>query len=263
MTMPQDSTNALRKLRQVSARPRYDAGAQILRTVAGTDPLRAIVQAVDDTMLPRTLAFSAGPARLVCAVGGRRLRSIIETSGVAAPGEDVFGVELTRDHDALLTRIGEAFGAGARQDAPLVCQRSAPLQDADQGEHGISAQQLAQIWSVSLGETDAPAAPDLQTGDDASTELMALCAAHSEGAIVLAQGVPVWQTGASKAVGKALRGSFALIAPEIDPDAGFVALPGLIENALFVRITMPESQIVLSCAPEALPDILAAWRQCA
>ncbi|MEM7641920.1 MAG: hypothetical protein AAF366_05275 [Pseudomonadota bacterium] len=116
--------------------------------------LRAILQTIDDTILPArsVLSSDAGP-RLSLSIAARRLRAVEAASEDLAPG-DLPGQALEpedTDAQAELAALIRRFAEGAR--GPVVVSEG---QGASAGGRGLSVARLTEQWAPAPDNSDRP-----------------------------------------------------------------------------------------------------------
>ncbi|MCU0856599.1 MAG: hypothetical protein MUF63_17495, partial [Rhodobacteraceae bacterium] len=158
-----------------------DAAGAPRRLRAGPDGslARAILEEIDETILPRTLAFRAPDAStLSLEVANRRLLGIVQDP--AARGE-LPGL-LPPDDDAALAAVAEALARFA-DDAGELTVTAGPLARATgPGGFGRSAAALAQALGLRMYDAPRPvAAPDPAQGFEAGLAKLAQAVAEVSG----------------------------------------------------------------------------------
>lgn len=133
------------------------AGGRQRATGPDGSPLGPVLLEVDETMLPRTLIFERGAARLSLAAGNRRLISIKAVSGPAeAAAGPLIDVPLTRPDVALLGKLRDALASALPGDGPITVRTEPAADGGVDFAAGTTAQALASAWGVDLAPDPAP-----------------------------------------------------------------------------------------------------------
>lgn len=131
------------RLRRLAGDDEAAAGGRLLaRADDGAEAVaRAVLDAVDETVLPAELSVASGAGQaLVLSVAGRRLRAILSASDGLEAG-DLIGAELDAEDEGGLARAAALLDRFARGASGAVTLREA--RGADGGARGVSANRLA------------------------------------------------------------------------------------------------------------------------
>ncbi|MEO1640655.1 MAG: hypothetical protein AAFU41_15545 [Pseudomonadota bacterium] len=143
----------------------FEDGARVIANGDGRAPVKAILDAVDDTVLERKLRVEIDGKRIDLIAAGRRLRGILTADGASGDDQSVMGQVLSREEPEVVAAAGKMINnrcAGAKR----ITVRSLPPDPFGVGgERGISARGLAGLWDVAapepaVAETTAEPAED-------------------------------------------------------------------------------------------------------
>lgn len=135
------------KLAALSQQSEIEDGAIQMGDLTGAQMLRAVLEAIDNTMLPRQLVISAGDASAALSVGGRRLRSLIAVTGGLDVPEGLLGKQLTRDDKAELKSVAALLEQLATKGR-LGVAREAVAQSGGQTDTGVGVTRLVELWGA-------------------------------------------------------------------------------------------------------------------
>lgn len=164
MTERSDLNGRLNRLAKDEATKTQASGAAPGRIIArvsisGDDAdlvLRAILQAIDETILPARLVLTSdGDARLALSVATRRLRAVEAASGSLQAG-DLAGQALEPEDDTTqvhLAALIRRFAEAARGDVVAT-----EASGASGGGGGLSVARLTQQWAPAPDDSDRPIA---------------------------------------------------------------------------------------------------------
>jgi len=126
-----------------------------LRVIADGDvpgPLTAILSEVDMTVLPRGLKFRMNQSEITLVAGGRRLRGLARDSKDIKGVTGVLGKPLSQEDPELLAGLRGILEQFAATTGRLTVESGEPEVMGGQTDAGVSADALAQLWDVSLGQ---------------------------------------------------------------------------------------------------------------
>lgn len=148
------------------------------RPDASRDPLRALLLEIDETILPRALAFTADTGSLVIEVANRRLQTVVSLPADLAR-DGVIG-QLSPDDAEALAAVAGALGDFARRHRGFTVTARPLAGGLDSSGHGRSAAALAEAAGIDLYDAPAPApvpAPDPARGFEPGLARLALASA--------------------------------------------------------------------------------------
>lgn len=126
----------------------FEAGARTISVDGTPDPLTAILNEIDDTVLERTLEFKAGETTFALNVSGRRLRGVVFVQPAEKDTASVAGKVLMRDEpqvaQATLALLDSLCASAAR--VTVISKPPAPFGKG--GDRGISAEGLSDLWQA-------------------------------------------------------------------------------------------------------------------
>ncbi len=129
----------------------FDAGARVISQGGSPDPITAILDEINDTVLERNLEISAGSETIQLVAAGRRLRGIYSTT--ADTSTDVVGKVISRE-DPDLVKDASLVLSQICADADRLTVRSLMPQPFGKGEErGISVRELSALWQAERDET--------------------------------------------------------------------------------------------------------------
>lgn len=133
----------------VGAEDVYEDGARVVSDLGVPLPLFAMLDEIDNTILERTLVFSAGATSVEMIAAGRRLRGITAaTSGDGA----IIGKTISRQEPDTLD-MAQALLSSVFDDIDLVTVRAMPAAPfGESGERGVPAADLIEIWGVAAAD---------------------------------------------------------------------------------------------------------------
>ncbi len=130
----------------------FEAGARVVSRGGVPDPITAILDEIDNTVLERNLEFSADANTVNLIAGGRRLRGVLAVSPESHA--HIVGKTLSREEPELVQAtsalLSEMFGGADRLTVRSLA--SEPFGE-ESGERGISARRLAELWEQDADET--------------------------------------------------------------------------------------------------------------
>jgi len=135
----------------------FEASGRVIFDGDDSAPVASILREVDDTILERTLSFTAGKATINIIAAGRRMRGIESVS----PHRDdaMIGQVLLREEPERVQAVFELL-QDLCGDAQKITVRSLPPEPFGKGgERGISAHGLADLWNI---ETEVVPKPPLE-----------------------------------------------------------------------------------------------------
>ena len=238
-----------RKLASLSSEQRYVDGAQVL-SVGSTDTnLAAVLQVIDDTMLPRKLVFAAGEAKVACVAAGRRLTSLVETSGNLQLAPGLQGKILSRDDGAALDHMASLFQSLLKTGQALTVTRSQAKGQDGQSDKGINASGLAQAWGVDLDAE--PLSPAMMFLSELSDKV--------SGGLLIEDGDVIETVGKIKGLKTAMNAEWPKVAGK-HPNSKLLCLPGILaDGQLMVQAEIQDATAMLDAPENALADIYTAW----
>lgn len=236
--------------------PSFVGKARVISRNGFPDPLPALLNAIDETILGRTLEIKAGDSVISLNVAARRLRGISSVSPASTNHPQVVGVTLSpEDADA----IEHAHGMleNRLNGAELVTLRAKPSSHfGDSHERGVAATTLAKAWGLSLDT------PDLQAGPAIARFLSVM-----DGDIVgLAQrtaGADIATQGQSEGLSVILDEQLPTLIEKRPTDERrqmFVMQDTSAGGDLTAALIDGDDHAVLRVAPEHLSRILTVWQ---
>lgn len=98
--------------------PEFDGKARVLDA---SDPLAAILDEIDTTLLPAVLRFDTGTAQLTLHAGGRMLNQVMEYAGPRPAPDNLLGVGLDAEDEAQLAAVAGVLCEFVRDCKRLTC----------------------------------------------------------------------------------------------------------------------------------------------
>lgn len=132
----------------------FVGSARVISLAGVPGPLAAIVDEIDTTVLERALVFDIDGVVLRMAVAGRRLRGVIDISGVPHSAKAVMGKVLSQDDPATVKAVGALLSDLCNNAKQVTVQAHAPEPLGNPSEAGMPASGLASLWQVA--PADAP-----------------------------------------------------------------------------------------------------------
>lgn len=254
-----ETTALAKKLAALTAEDvAFAADGERIISQAGTPPaLAAILQAVDDTVLERTLVVKIGDAQVSLAVAGRRLRGILDVQGDLSAGSNVTGQVLSREEADHLTAVGTMLAA-ACEGEPVVTVRAEPIQPiGSNSDTGISASILADTWAANIVAA-APKGPmDLFLAENAGNMLSHIHVIKRK-VVGSAGKSDVLKDTWKKQVGD-FRKRYKALDPKQDVPA-LVALNDAVGGAQGMALAMHEDEACLfTFEHDQLPAMMQSW----
>lgn len=169
-----DDIQLSKKLAALSGDDHFENGA--MRLGAGGDKmaLGLILEAIDNTVLPRKLTFSVDGASVTLAVGGRRLSALLETSGPVAGGEKLIGQLLSQSDTDEISALGQLLGDLVERSGAILLTREGAEGRGGQSDTGVAIATLVELWGVD------PFAQDLPRLEKITRSLDGVLLAHSK-----------------------------------------------------------------------------------
>jgi len=235
-------------------------GARVLSQGGTPEPVAAILNAVDDTVLERLLRLDVDGQQIDLIAAGRRLRGIHAAAGADAATQALFGKVLSREEPDVVTAIGEFLTAQCATAQRVSLQSLPPKPFGNGGERGISAAGLAQLWEVGLtAEALPPMRRFLAANANALTATMHVKDGEMQG---LSGDYKTLQTIWNQQV-IAFREAHAKFQANADEPA-LICLEGAIESGDAIALAIEGDDVALiSCGPEAMGALLSSWRMIA
>jgi hypothetical protein len=131
----------------------FEAGARVISTGGEPNPVSAILNEIDDTILERNLEIRADDAVVNLIVSGRRLRGI---AGASSGADGVLGQVLSREEPEVVAAVFAVLSELCGQAQRLTARYLPPTAFGKDGERGISVKGLAELWQLDLDETPKP-----------------------------------------------------------------------------------------------------------
>mgnify|MGYP001028642176 FL=1 len=235
----------------------FDHGARVISQGGVPAPLNALLDAIDETVLERRLAFAAGDAVVSLIAAGRRLRGLVAVSPANDTASALIGVPLSREEPDLLD-AAFAVLTGTLGAATQLTVRSLPSEPfGTSGERGVAATGLAEIWQVSMHETPlSPMAQFLQANQAALSAILHV----SAGDVLTSQGdiselQSIWDTQ----VEAFLQSQESLPSHKDGPQ--LICLEGALENDGSAALALSDEDVALLVYdPAQLSALQSSWR---
>ena len=128
----------------------YVDGGRVISRRGTPLPIVAILQEIDDTVLNRTLTFTAGQSRVAVVAGGRRLQGLTFATEDIEGADGVVGHVLTADNPDLLQEVARIFRAIGRRNPTLTVRSSSPDELGGQTDAGLGCEALTTAWQIDL-----------------------------------------------------------------------------------------------------------------
>lgn len=254
-----------RRLRDKLAKLAAEETGAAERRLAGDDPVRAMLEEIDETILARRLAFrGTDGAMLSLEAANRRLLGLVEAPDDVSASEDRSSLfaPLPPDDDDALAMVAAALQRFAAGRGPLSVT-AAPLgREVGAGTRGRSAAAVAEALGFALYDPPAlPVTPDPALGFRAGLAQLALAVLELE------DEQPGSATGPDEEAADRLArldaATVSVLAAELgagqNGEAGFLLLSGA-EEALFVG-RKTDGRTVAAVLPVHHADAAAAlWR---
>lgn len=248
-----------RKLAALAGEGSFEAGAMQLGPSGDPSAMAAILNAIDDTMLPRHMEFGVGASSVTLSVAGKRLRTVVAASDdLKAPSALISKLLASDDVDAL-TKLGELLSALTSGEGTLTLTRKVGPAAAGQADAGVGVNTLVSLWDVDLDATPP-------TRFEQFTQLLGdkvLCGAEIDDKKLLN---PVGDAGFVKALETTVKDRFATIRQEhatmfsVDDLDQMVAIPGLLpDEAVLCAVKFNDTNMILALAEGSTPEIATAW----
>lgn len=232
----------------------FDAGARVVSRGGTPEALAAILNAVDDVILERSLEIDVDGKKLHLVAAGRRLRGIAGAD--TDEGVPFFGEVLSREEPETVQSVG-TFLKEMCSDANRVTIKSVPpVSFGSNGERGISATGLAELWNISLQTTPQPA---MNRFLNAQASALTATMHVRDGEMISITGdyktlQVIWNEQAASfrtAHDKLVRAETGQI----------VCLEDALENGDTVALALCDDDVaLLSFKPDALGTVLRSWR---
>lgn len=139
-----------RKLAALTAQRSFSDGAMDLGASGDAVSFAAAVQAIDNTMLPRNLVFSVGPASVTLSVSGRRLRALVDVTGGIPVPEGLLGKLLTATQADDVRAVGAVMQRLVSMEGNLRLARVAASSSGGAADAGVAVSVLCKSWGVDL-----------------------------------------------------------------------------------------------------------------
>jgi hypothetical protein len=144
----------------------FENGTRVIAQGGVPSGMAALVRAIDDTVLERTLEIMTGTHIVTLVVAGRRLRGI--TGVVPAKGKSarLVGEPLARDDHKTLEAVG-ALLTELLSAAPRITLRSLPAERfGKSGDRGVAAKTLIDVWNIDMDAAPLPPVQRFLRGND-------------------------------------------------------------------------------------------------
>lgn len=252
-----DDRELARKLAALSQPSEVIDGAIQLGSLTGADALAAVLEAIDNTMLPRQLVLRAGEASVTLAVGGRRLRSVTGVSGDLAVPDGLVGRQLGLDDEAELKSVASVL-AGLAKKGPLgVAQEE--LVGGGQSDTGVGISRLRVLWEADPYAAPVPAVDKflMVLGDQLRAKRF-LASADEK----VAEGDPkllAQLDTAYKDRVKAAAAEHAKLYPAA-VGARFLTMEGLLDGDVLVTyVELDDDALLIATSADSWPELAKAW----
>lgn len=235
----------------------FDAGARVISRNGSPQPMQAFLDVVDETVLERKLAFSAGETIVNVIAAGRRLRGITAIEPAVPAAESVLGKTLSRQEPEVLTAAFEIL-ANVLSKAGQLTVRSHPTEPfGTGGERGVAAANLATEWlSAPVAQASSPLEAFLNTDKVAFSAMLHV----SGGKIVSENGdisrlQTIWQTQVDAFINAEAKSTAQGSGPRL------IALDGALADGNAAALVLAEDDLALVIYPaDQTAALHAAWQ---
>jgi len=248
-----------RKLAALAGEGSFEAGAMQLGPSGDPSAMAAILNAIDDTMLPRHMVFAVGASSVTLSVAGKRLRTVVHASDdLKAPPALVGQLLATDDVDAL-SQLGNILSALTSGEGTLTLARQVAPAAAGQADAGVAVKTLISLWDVD---------PDATPPTKYEIFVQNLGSSILSGAEIVGKKLinPVGDAGFISAMETANKGGFAKLRQDhatllkADSSDQIIVVPGLLpDGAVLCEVKFSVTNMLMAISAEAMPDIAAAW----
>jgi len=239
----------------------FDAGARVISTNGSPQPMQAFLAVIDETVLERKLAFSAGDTIVNVIAAGRRLRGITAVEPALAAAEPVLGQSLSRQEPENLTIALDVLSSVLSQTDQLTVRSHPPEPFGTGGERGVTASDLATEWQSTAATTPATkAASPLDAFLDAAEVPFSAMLHVSAGQIVaekgnIAQLQSIWETQVDAFIKAQNKSTTQVNGPRL------VALDGALDGGQAAALILSDDDLALLIYPaDQIAALHAAWR---
>jgi hypothetical protein len=248
-----------KKLAALTEDALFEGGAMRLGPGGDREALALILEAIDNTVLPRKLTFTVDGASVTLAVGGRRLSSVLATNGPVKADAKLVGTLLSNSETKALTKVHALLESVVTRNGAVMLTREEAEGRGGQSDTGVGVATLAEAWDIDPYAAALPRAERLirSLGDD--------LVAHGrveDSALKDEQGAP-----------KIIKALTAILPSDILPKVAelddlhkaagndrCVTLEGLLpEDMLVSFVNVDGDTILLATVSDAWPQISVAW----
>ena len=256
-----DNRALLAKLAKLASRDEvFVSGGRVISRRGAPVPIVAVLREIDDTVLQRTLTFSAGGSCVAAVVGGRRLQGLTSVSADIEGASVATGKVLDAENDQLLQDVARIFTDLGRRDPVLTVRSADPSRLGERAEAGLSAQALASHWNIDLSAEPPTPIEGFLTN----------CGAAVFGSLRIANDGAVISAGAQDIVAELTRIGDSQV-PEYreaharlypaEKNPVLTCLDSVLGDLGSCGVVVTDKETILfAYHPEQLSEILAAWR---
>lgn len=174
-----DNTILLRKLAAIASTASVlEDGSRAISNGTWPQPISAILDEIDDTVLKRRLFFANGSNHLSMVVSGRRLLMIDQTTEDFDGKDDMLNQPLSSEEADKVRTVAELLAKFAQHDGRLTVKSEAAEAVSGPTDSGVSVSTLAEVMGIDLSEE--PEDP-VQQFIEATSDLMNSCLYYVDG----------------------------------------------------------------------------------
>lgn len=234
----------------------FENGVRVVSDGSEPPILTAILNEIDMTVLPRKLTFKMNGSEISLVAGGRRLRGLVAASKDIKGVMGVLGKPVTHDAPDVIDGLHDIIGQFTATAGEMTVVSEDPDAMGGQSDAGLSAQNLADHWTVNLApETLTPMTAFVRGCGDLVT------------AWVVMKDDAENKTGGDGATLAALRSAiaakwanFSQSVDQLTGPAGFICLNDALDDAGSVAIVKTETEAAILCyASDNMANLHGAW----
>ena len=248
-----------RKLATLTRDASFDGGAMQLGPSGDPSAMTAILNAIDDTMLPRHMVFAVGASSVTLSVAGKRLRTVVAATDDLQPASGLVGQLLATEDEEALSQLGAMLTKLTSAEGTLTLTRNTEPSATGQADAGVGVSTLISLWNV---DPDAVPPTEFERFAQKLGEMI-LAGAETDGQSLLN---PIGDAGFVNALETANKDQFAKIRQDHDAivktknEARLLVVPGLLpDDALLCSIIDNELNMLIAVSANGAPQIAGAW----
>lgn len=248
-----------RKLATLTGDASFDAGAMQLGPSGDPSAMTAILNAIDDTMLPRHMVFAVGASSVTLSVAGKRLRSVVAATSDLKPAAGLVGQLLATEDEKALSQLEAMLSKLTNAEGTLTLIRKVEPSGAGQADAGVGVKTLMSLWNV---DPDAVPPTEFERFAQKLGGLI-LGGAETDGLSLLN---PIGDVKFVNSLETANKDQFAKIRQDHDvivkikEKARLLVVPGLLpDEALLCSVIVNDINMLLAVSANSAPEIADAW----